>query len=94
MAILIKGADSEKPSSKATEEELAVAFSGPAIAANRMFVTIGSGGARIAFSEQQRANLPVFRSAVMLSVQDAISLKNLLADLLKEIEEKLPEAGK
>ncbi len=74
------------------EEEFKIAHSGPAVAANRSYVSLSSGGARLAFTEQQGKSLPVFRNAVMLSFQEAIALKNVLADLLKDIEAKTTTA--
>jgi hypothetical protein len=77
---------------KVLEEECKIAYSGPAVAANRSYVSLSSGGARLAFTEQQGKSLPVFRNAVMLSFQEAIALKNVLADLLKDIEAKTTTA--
>lgn len=77
-----------------SDRELEIAFSGPATACNRFFATLQTGGAiRIAFTEQYKPDAePVFRSAVILAIQDAISLRNLLIRLLKEPEAALEKA--
>jgi len=67
-----------------TDEEMVVAFSGPAPLANRFFITIGSSGARIAFAEQVGEKVPpAFRTAVLLPFPDAQSLVEILGALLK-----------
>ena len=71
-----------------SEEELEVAFSGPAILANRFYVTLGPTGARIAFAEQQSSEKDAeFRSAVILPFQDALALSTILATLLGPLSE-------
>jgi hypothetical protein len=77
-----------------SEEKLNIAFSGPAVAANQVFATIGSGGVRMAFVEQQGASLPIFRTAAMIPISQAISLKDVLADLLKDVEKQMAGAKK
>ena len=74
-----------------TNEEMGIAFEGPAIFTNRVFITIGSGGVRIAFTEDRQDALAAFRSAVILPIQSAISLKNILGELLKEHEEQIAD---
>ena len=69
-----------------SDEEKEIALEGPAISANRVLISLGSGGVRIAFTEQVGDRLPKFRIAVMMPVQDAIALKNVLTRLLGEIE--------
>jgi hypothetical protein len=85
----------ETATPKATDAELAVAYRGPAVLANRFYVSLGSSGVRIAFAEQSSpATTPIFRSAVTLSSQDGATLCKLLQTLLKDAEpqpEKLPE---
>ncbi|MCI0564218.1 MAG: hypothetical protein MN733_37560 [Nitrososphaera sp.] len=71
------------------EEELKIAFEGPAILANRCLLTLGNDGVRIAFTEQDRDKQLHFRSAVLLSIPQAISLKNTLTNLLREVEEQI-----
>lgn len=87
-------ASEEKLSRPVSEAEMRIAFEGSAIATNRTFITLGPGGVRIAFAEQQGASPPVFRSAVMLAYQDAISFKDVLTNLLKDVEEKIAAAAK
>jgi hypothetical protein len=70
-----------------TPDEMAVAFSGPAPAANRFFVTIGHPGVRIAFAEEEPGSGRVhFRSAVSLHPVDAIGLRKLLQLMLADLE--------
>jgi hypothetical protein len=65
-------------------EESNAAFAGPAVYVNRCFAAMGPSGVRIAFSEQGLQNsIPVFRSAVLLSYEDATNLHSLLGQLLK-----------
>ena len=94
MAKKKKATTEEKIERQASEEELRIAFDGPAIAANRYFINVGPAGVRIAFTEQRPPSPPIFRSAVMLAHQDAVNLKNLLVVLLKDVEEKIAAAAK
>lgn len=73
-----------------SDEELRVAFAGPAILANRILVTKTSAGLRMAFLEKLPDKVPsAYRTAVVVGYQDAISLKELLIQQLKEIEDQL-----
>lgn len=64
------------------------ALSGPAVLANRFFVTIGPSGVRIAFAEQFGPETkPTFRTAVVISFQDGIELSKLLAKFLEPVEQ-------
>ncbi|MEX1179863.1 MAG: hypothetical protein WEB63_03490 [Cucumibacter sp.] len=63
-------------------DEMVVAFSGPALRANRFFITINEGVARVAFAEQGPGVPPAFRSAVALDFTTAESLVNVLRTLL------------
>ena len=47
----------------ASTEELELAFSGPAVASNRVFMTLVGSGIRIAFTEQHGDMTPQFRAA-------------------------------
>jgi hypothetical protein len=90
-------ADVGKPeavkASPVSEDELQIAFSGPAIASNKVYVTLSPGGIRIAFTEQRTsAAQPSFRSAVMMNFQDAIALRNLLSQILANVEPELEKA--
>ena len=79
--------DGEPTFMAATDEEMSVAFSGPAPGANRFWVTLGQPGVRIAFTEQvPNTNQQFFRTAVTLHPTDAISLYKTLAHLLQGIE--------
>lgn len=75
------------------EDELRASFSGAAVNSNRFFSSMVSAGLRIAFMEQHgKAVTPVFRTAVLLSVQDAIALRNLLIRQLKDVEPLVKKA--
>lgn len=77
---------------KPTDEELEVAWNGPALNSNRFYVNIGAN-VRIAFCEQMNADkAPQFRTAVVLSHQDAIALSDLLKTMLAEIRETIDKA--
>ncbi|MGJ0532778.1 hypothetical protein [Methylocystis sp.] len=70
--------------------ELRVAFLGPAYAANRFFVSIGTSGVRIAFTEQWSEDAPPeFRCAAIVPLIDAIQLKNLLVQMLDPVEAQI-----
>lgn len=72
--------------------ETAVAFSGPAVLANRTYVSLVAAGVRLSFTEQDQPNSPVhFRTAVVLSAADAIAFKNVLAVVVADIEKQLQE---
>jgi hypothetical protein len=69
--------------------EADIANSGPAAWSNKFIVSVGHA-VRIAFLEQGGPNEPIyFRSAAMVSHQDAIALKNLLVTLLADIEKQI-----
>jgi hypothetical protein len=75
------------------EEELEIAFSGPAIAANKVYATRTNAGLRLAFTEQRNPTAaPIFRTAVLMPFQDAIGLRDLLSRLLRDIEMQLQKA--
>jgi hypothetical protein len=72
------------PPDPASADEITIAQSGPAVFANRIFVTATQGLARIAFTEQGLpGTIPVFRNAVVLSVSDAIALRDLLTRIIE-----------
>ena len=85
-------ADEAKESTRRdpSKEELEVAFSGPAPSANRFYVTVGPQGVRLSFIEQvPNSSQNFFRSAAVLSHQDAIQLSEILKELLVEPVEKV-----
>jgi hypothetical protein len=74
--------------------EREIAGSGPALLANRFFVTLTPSGARLAFTERGTPEGQLhFRNAVILSYQDAISLYQLLRDMLKPVEDQISAAN-
>jgi hypothetical protein len=70
---------------RVSPEETELAFSGPAVAANRFFVHVMDSWVRVAFLEQTPDTPPVFRKAVVLSIPDAILLAGLLNQLIAEV---------
>jgi len=84
-------ADDEKIRRDVSDEELDIAYSGPAPGANRFFVTMGSTGVRLAFAEESSRGKVYFRNAVTLHPEDAIRLYRLIQDLLKDVEVQLKE---
>ena len=83
--------DSLKPVS---EQELEVAYAGPALAANRFYVTVGPSWVRIAFAEQCGSDKAShFRTAVILSVQDGVALRDLISKLVKDAGIGTPTNG-
>ena len=62
-------------------------FSGPAIASNKIYATIGPAGVRITFCEQAGPTAPpIFRMAALLSFPDAFALRDLLIRQLEHVE--------
>jgi len=75
-----------------SEEELEVAWSGPAVHSNRFYVNMGPT-IRLSFCEQATPNArPLYRTGVVMSIQDAIALANLLKDMLREVEADIAKA--
>jgi hypothetical protein len=88
----MKHGDFGMTTQQASDMELDVAFSGPAITSNRFYVTVGPT-VRIAFCEQYgAAGIPKFRTAVSLPIQDAIALTAILKQLLEPIEQQINPA--
>ena len=75
-------------------DEFKIAHSGPAILSNRFFISMGPWGVRIAFAEQHgEESEPIFRSAVVMPIEDGISFYKTLQDVLKEPEEMIRKAS-
>lgn len=84
------GAEARKPVS---QEELQAAFSGPALNANKVYSSVMPAGIRLSFMEHHPEEVPpTYRTAVLLSIGDAIALKNLLVRQLAQFEEMLEQA--
>lgn len=76
-----------------SDEELRASHSGPALLANRVLITKTASGVRLSFMEMQLGKVPsIYRTAVILAYQDAISLRDLLTEQLKEVEDQLKAA--
>ncbi len=70
-------------------KELVQAFAGPAAHSNRVFITGGPSGLRIAFMEAFMPLVePVFRSAVLINYEDALALRDLLTRQLATVTPK------
>jgi len=68
-----------------SEDELRAAFAGPAFHSNKIYLSITGSGARLAFMEQQGEPVPpTFRTAVVLSLPDALALRDLITRMLSE----------
>ena len=75
------------------EEELQAIFSGPAVLSNKVYASIVAAGVRITFMEQtSETATSIYRTAAVLSIQDALALRDLLSRHLGEIEKNLNEA--
>ena len=78
-----------------TGPELTVSGESAAIYSNRFFVTIGPPVVRIGFAEQWGPESALHsRTAVALTIQDAIELAKTLTDLLKPFEESVEQPAK
>lgn len=70
-----------------TQEEMEIAFSGPALYCNKFYVTMSPVNMRLTFAENNpRIKLPQFRGAVSMSIGDAMELKALLERVLEDVE--------
>ena len=64
--------------------EMLEAFSGPAVFANKIYLTLIGPNARLAFAElTQPEQKPVFRSAVVMTINDLLALQDAIANLRK-----------
>jgi hypothetical protein len=80
----------EKTETKIPPEDLREIFSGPAVQANRVFLTMTGAGARLTFTEIfPDFSGPLFRAAVLLSYPDALALRDLITRQLADIERDL-----
>ena len=72
------------------KSELDISADGPATYVNRFVASGTQAGVRLSFMESgSDPDSSKFRSAVLMSYQDAIELKNLLADIVKQIEDQI-----
>ena len=71
-----------------TEAELTIAFSGPAYNTNKMFASNMPTGIRLSFCEMRtpEGHDLQFRTAVLISYPDAVSLRNLLTRQLEAFQ--------
>lgn len=75
----------EAPYETVSEQEMQIAYSGPALATNKFYVSFTPGGVRIAFTEiNPQVPLPSFRTAVMLPLEDAMSLASVLKQMMDQ----------
>lgn len=79
----------DKPEQTSAPRPVDVASSGPAVWCNKFVVAIG-GVVRITFLEQSGPTEPeYFRAAVVMGHPDAIAFKNLLTNMLTDIEKQI-----
>ncbi len=74
-----------------SEEEMDIALDGPAIYSNKMYLNLGAGGLRVAFTEIREPSPPKFRTAVLLSLQDGLKLRDALTRVLTNYEKQMAE---
>jgi len=64
-------------------EDFEISHEGPSVFVNNFYLAVGHWGIKIAFAEQLRKDIPpVFRSAVVMSKQEATALQIALQKLL------------
>ena len=67
-----------------SSDELTMAFTGPAFLVNKMYLTMTPATGRIAFMEVPPGmQTPVFRTAVVMTVNDLLELRDLLNRMLE-----------
>jgi hypothetical protein len=77
----------------ASQDELRIAHSGAALLANKFYVSVGNSGVRIAFAEAYSPEEePLFRSAVILPIMDAVGLYKLLQEVVAPSEAFIGQA--
>jgi hypothetical protein len=71
-----------------TEAELSTAFSGPAYNTNKIFASNMPTGLRLSFCEMRtpEGHDLQFRTAILISYPDAVSLRNLLTRQLEALQ--------
>lgn len=89
-------AEIEFPISSSTSGEIAVAYAGPAVLANKFIALNTNSGVRLSFCETVGPGNQdvVYRLAVAISYPDAVALRDLLNHQLKSVAfvETPPEA--
>ena len=70
----------------ASEQEVSIAFQGPAAYTNKFYLTGLGPNVRLAFAEHyQQGKLPVFRAAVAMSVPDMMLLWNAMGQMVGQM---------
>ena len=75
-----------KKSTAISDKELESTYSGPALLANKFYMTTLPFGIRLTFAEGHTKVDPVFRSAVFLSPADCRALRDLLSDNIARMD--------
>lgn len=75
---------SSNPLINLTETEMDVANSGPAYFTNRFLASIAQGTVRVTFVEVGLHSQQAFRTAVVMSVDNAIALSEMLQKLIQD----------
>lgn len=88
-----KKAVEEKDQVQDLDELTRAAYSGLAVYANRFSINIGEGGVRISAFEQSPIDGSIhFRAAIQTSFAQAAALQQVLAGMLKDLEDKINES--
>ncbi len=75
-------------------QDVEEAFTAAAPHADRFIITTHNAGIRMAFLESPGPDSPIkFRTAVLLSYQNALELRDLLTEMLKPVESRIVEAA-
>lgn len=75
---------------------LLAAFSGPAPMINKIYLTLSAVSGRLAFVEYPPSGLtspPQYRAAVTMNIGDLVSLRDLLIEMLKDVQQLPSEGG-
>jgi hypothetical protein len=68
-------------------EELKIAFSGPALFTNKFYLTITGPIARIAFTETHPNLSPTYRTAVSMTLDDLLRLRDVIDNLASDFQQ-------
>jgi hypothetical protein len=82
----------DQASDETIKADMPAIFSGPAFYSNRIFATLQQLGIRLTFMETNpESKQDLFRTAVYLSIPDAMALQQLLGKILEGIELEIKE---
>ena len=88
-------ADDDLSAGAVSDEEMEAAYSVPAQLVSRFVLTVVPTGIRIAFGELVLLNkVALFRSAVAMSPEEAVELRDLLTKMLAPYEDHMRNQAK